>query len=208
MSDDRSELQQDYNSLTAKINSSYAKKWNYDFLYIKTEQCFSPKGSARHPAWAKLLSTKKVVLESNYELVVYIDSDCIFKDHNISIEEYLKIANNVENKPLRQRTITFLNDIPWSDKLPCSGFYVVRGKDVAIFEDWFNCELPDYDLKHPWEQKALYNTILSKWSNNIEIINDVMFLEKEGQFLRHIGSSEASKRIPYFENYIKVHNIR
>jgi len=207
MSDNRDESGKEYNALTARINSFYAKKWKYDFLYIKVDQCFSPKGELRYPSWAKLLCAKKMMLQDAYDLIVYIDSDCIFKNQDMSIEHYLKTIRNIENEPLQQKTITFLNDIPWSDKLPCAGFFIVRGKDTALLEDWFNSDIPDFNLRHSWEQKALYNFILPKWQNDIEIINDVMFLEQEGQFLRHVGSSESNKRIPYFQSYIQKHNI-
>ena len=208
MSDDRDQFGQDYNALTAKINSTYAKKWNYDFIYIKTEQCYSPSGYLRHPSWAKLLSTKKIIKDYNYDIIIYIDSDCIFSNQDISIEEYLKTIKNVENKPLRELPITFLNDIPWSDKLPCAGFYIVRTKDITIFDDWFNCELfPYYNTNHSWEQYILYNYILPKWGSDIEIINDVMFLEKENQFIRHIGTHESYNRVPFFEEYIKVNKM-
>ena len=54
-----------YNSLTASINYSYAKKMGYDFLYVRpglndeypTNNCFSPKNELRHSAWSKLLSS-------------------------------------------------------------------------------------------------------------------------------------------------------
>ena len=202
MSDNRDQFGDDYNALTAKINKSYADKWNYKFIYEKVGDCYSPKGELRHPAWAKLLSTRKIMLSEKYDLLIYIDSDCIFKDHNKSIEDYLSSIKNIENNTLRKKTITFLNDIPWSNKMPCSGFYIVRGNNTKIFDDWFNSDLPHYNLNHTWEQKALYDVVLPKWSNDIEVINDVMFLEKKGQFLRHIGSHEGHLRKTYFNNFI------
>jgi hypothetical protein len=204
MSDNRDQFSGDYNTLTAKINSTYAAKWDYDFIYLKTDECYSPSGQLRHPAWSKLNSTKKIIEKYKYDLIVYIDSDCIFSNHQISIEEYLKSAKNIKNESIELKSVIFLNDFPFGYDLPCSGFYIVNTKDTTIFDDWFNCDdFPHFNLNHSWEQHILHNYILQKWSNKIEVIDDVMFLEKENQFLRHVASHESNNRVSYFENYIK-----
>ena len=90
----------EYNSLTAVINNEYCKKWKYNFIYYKPyfkEQkelllynCIDPNtNETRHAAWAKLLSTS-LVLNLDYDYVVYIDSDCIFKNFDLSLEEFIK----------------------------------------------------------------------------------------------------------------------
>lgn len=205
MSDNRDQYGEDYNALVAKINEAYARKWGYTFIYERVQNPLSPKGEERHPAWAKLLSTKKIMERAAPDLLVYIDSDCIFKDHSLSLEEYLGRVKNTDGGPLRKRAVTFLNDIPWSEVLPCSGFYIVRGHNTELFDEWYNSDLPHYNMNHPWEQKALYDIILPKWKGDIEIINDVMFLEKPGQFIRHVGTHEGRNRIPYFKKYIEKH---
>jgi len=203
MSDNRDQFGDDYNALAAQINKSYADKCGYDFKYIKVDKCLSNKGNERHPSWAKLLSTKSVLLENKWDIIVYIDSDCIFKDHNLRLEDYLESIKNINGEPLRERYITFLNDIPWSDKLPCAGFYIIKTKLWNnLINDWFDSDFTLYDMKHSWEQWALHNRILDLYKDDIEIINDVMFLERPGQFIRHIGSHESHRRMDYFKNFI------
>lgn len=202
MSDNRDQFGNDYNSLTAKINSIYAEKWGYDFSYRLIGECRSPKGEARHPSWCKLLATIEAIQDGIYDLIVYIDTDCIFKNQNMSIEEYLKSIKNIDNGNIRERSITFLNNRPWHSRLPCAGFYIVRTKNTEIFDDWFNSNISHYNLNHDWEQHALHHYLLPKWSNYVEIINDVMFLEKENQFLRHIGTNDRHNRLSYFKAYL------
>jgi hypothetical protein len=204
MSDDRSEFGDDYNSITSQINKIYADKWKYDFRYIKVDKCFSNKEEERHSSWAKLISIKKVILENKWDIIVYIDSDCIFKNHDLTIKDYLKSVKNINNQDLKERYITFLNDIPWSDKLPCAGFFIIKTKlkKHHIIDDWFDSDFPNYNMKHTWEQYALHNRIMSLYKDDIEIINDVMFLEQSNQFLRHIGSHEKHNRINYFKKML------
>ena len=108
-----------YNSLTASINYSYAKKMGYDFLYIRpglndeypTNNCFSPKNELRHSSWSKLLTSIKIIDEyPQYDYVVYIDSDCIFYDNNLSILDYISKSNIVNGVGVMDSNIIFLND--------------------------------------------------------------------------------------------------
>lgn len=197
-----------YNSLVASINYEYCKRNNYDFLYYrpyllnkdKTElfNCKNPKtNNLRHAAWSKLLSTT-LALHLNYDYVCYIDSDCIFKDFNQTIQEFIK--------PYSDKDIIFLNDKPYSYTKPCSGFYICKVNNHAknFLEDWYNVNITRRDKNHPWEQAALY-TIYRKY--NVGIIDSWMFKEKQDQFLRHIGTADNKIRMPYFLNFIKTKNI-
>lgn len=199
-----------YESLTAAINFSYATRQGYDFIYYQPYlsgtsntlyNCVDPNnGKVRHASWSKLLSTKKA-LELDYEYVVYIDSDCIFKDHAIRLESIIQ-ANT-------KKLCIFWNNYPWSSTEPCAGFYIakVAPQTKTIFDFWYNCSYPNFNKTHPWEQHALHNFYKTI---NIAILDKVMFEETPSQFLRHIGSYEDKKynsRIPYFNDYIRKHKI-
>jgi hypothetical protein len=199
-----------YESLTAAINFAYATRHGYDFIYYNPYlngtgnplyNCVDRNnGKIRHASWSKLLSTKKA-LELDYDYVVYIDSDCIFKDHDFCLES---IINSNPTK-----LCIFWNNYPWSSTEPCAGFYIakVTPETKTIFDFWYNCNYPHFNKTHPWEQHALhnfYNTI------NIAILDNVMFEERPLQILRHIGSDEDKKynsRIPYFKQYIRRNRI-
>jgi hypothetical protein len=197
-----------YNSLVAAINSEYCKRHGYDFVYyrpyyaqkeeVKLLNCVNPVTQAmRHASWSKLLSTS-LALQLNYDYICYVDSDCIFKDFHMTIEEFLQ--------PYSDKDILFLNDKPWSDTMPCAGFYIckVNERTKQFVHDWYAVNLPDKDTKHSWEQSAL-RTIYQNY--NIGIVDSWMFREKEGQFLRHIGTDDGANRVPYFTSFLHTHNI-
>jgi hypothetical protein len=199
----------DYNSLAACINYEYCKMHSYDFFYyrpylkdpgvISLYNCIDPNtGEERHAAWSKLLSTIKV-LEREYDYVVYIDSDCIFRNFNISMESFIE--------PHADKDMIFLNNKPWGDNLPCSGFYICKVGDSAkeSMKRWYGANWPAKNKKHPWEQDALWNMYKSM---NIAIVDIWMFKEESGQMLRHIGSHEGFNRTPYFKNVIRANSIK
>lgn len=201
-----------YNSLVAAINAEYCKKHNYDFIYyrpyldnkeiITLYNCIDPHtNTLRHASWAKQLSTN-LALELNYDYVVYIDSDCIFKDFNYTLESIIQQFSD--------KNIIFFNNKPWGDNVPCGGFYIAKVCDYTkqFFIDWFNVNVQLFNKKHPWEQDALWR-IFHKY--NIVVLDTWMFREIEGQFLRHVGccdeSNDVNHRVNYFTKFINDKNI-
>lgn len=199
----------DYNSLVASINYEYCKKYGYDFIYYRPyldnemvvlNNCLDPNSETpRHAAWSKLISTSKA-LELDYDYVAYIDSDCIFKDFNISLKDFIR--NNINAKD-----ILFFNNKPWGDDLPCSGFYICK---VSLYtkqfiKDWYNYNIPERNTLHAWEQDALWK-IFKEY--NIQICNTQTFLiEENNQFLRHVSTFEKNNRLPYFKKFIETVGI-
>ena len=150
----------EYNSLAAAINYEYCKKYNYDFIYyrpylndkdtIKLENCIDPNtNKLRHSAWSKLLSTS-LALKLNYDYVVYIDSDCIFKDFNQSLKDFIM--------PHTKKDIIFLNNKPWGSDKPCSGFYVCKVCENMrqMINSWYNFDFKEKRNPCRFEQGALW----------------------------------------------------
>lgn len=198
----------DYNSLVAAINSEYCKKHNYDFLYYRPYlvnkdncvllNCKNPiTNRLRHASWSKLLSTR-TALTLDYDYVVYIDSDCIFKDFEQTLEKFIM--------PYADKDILFLNNKPWGDTKPCAGFYICKVNEYTrkFLNDWYDYNISSKDLIHAWEQDALW-AIYTKY--NIGIIDSWMFCEAPDQFLRHVSSHDKSDRMPYFTAFLKSKNI-
>ena len=197
-----------YNSLVAAINYEYCKKHNYDFLYYRPYlddntitnlyNCIDPNTKlVRHSAWSKLLSTSKA-LKLQYDYVVYIDSDCIFKDLQKSLEVFIE--------PYTEKDIIFLNNKPWGNDKPCSGFFICKicPRIIQFVDDWYNFNFNGKKNPCRWEQGALW---LMFKEHNIEIVDSWMFREEKGQYLRHVGSNENKIRIPYFTRFIKENDI-
>lgn len=224
MSDNRNLLDDihnaDYNTLTAVINYEYATKHDYDFLYLKPQlngvdfyNCYSPTKNVRHPSWSKLLSTLKILKEyPQYKTIVYIDSDCIFYKYDTSISEYLNVSKNPDNLQLDINSdIFFMNNKPWNHDLPCAGFYIIKNNQRSheFIKAWFNYnDDPRFDTIHPWEQAPLNASLFKNYTDiKIELIDDWMFREYDGQFLRHIGTEEFHNRITFFKSQINLRNL-
>ena len=203
-------LTADYNSLIACINYEYCKKYNYKFIYYRPYlddinstdvlNCLDPNTKEkRHASWAKILSAKKS-LKSNYDYIVYIDTDCMFKNFNQSLENFIYKYSNHD--------IIFINSRPIHIELPCAGFFICKNsqKSEKFLNDWYNFNLPERNTVHPWEQDALW-----KIYNNYNIVSaDLMaFYEEDGQFLRHLSKGEdGDKRISYPKKFIELNNIK
>ena len=69
----------------------------------------------------------------------------------------------------------------------------------SMIRQWYSVDLPAKNENRAWEQDALWNAmILDEW----------MFEEKEGQYLRHITSYQTGGlRIPYFKDFIVKHGL-
>jgi tetratricopeptide (TPR) repeat protein len=72
-------------------------------------------------------------------------------------------------------------------------------------KDWYALDLTGHNRMHPWEQAALQH--LWKKHNGIHVLDEWMFREQEGQFLRHLCHMEGEQRIPYFKQYLIQTNI-
>lgn len=198
----------DYNSLAASINYEYCKVYGYDFIYYRPYlkdpnvtvlyNCLDPNGEERHASWSKLLSTTKV-LEESYDYVVYIDSDCIFRNFSISLETFIT--------PYANKDMIFLNNKPWGDNLPCAGFYVCKVGDRVreVVRRWYGTSLPAKNKQHAWEQDVLWKI---RGSIDYALVDSWMFREERGQMLRHIGSHEGFNRTPYFKNVVRSNDMK
>jgi len=201
---------------TTLTNYNYCKKHGYDFKYFlpslnpnwvnpskrnsdKPYNCLSPSNQLRHPAWSKILSTLKSIEQNKWDLIVYIDSDCIFTNQSQKITDYLRNSITIHNQPLDEnKLIYFLNNYPYGDEIACSGFYVIKNSSITkrFLKDWYlNDSNPVFDSTHAFEQVILNDYIIPKYSEYIDIIDDIMFKRNgDNQFLSHISSGNTDRR--------------
>jgi len=207
MSDNRPVTSESYVSYVAAINFEYCKKYGYDFTYYvpyykdkhakALHNCIDPNSmEKRHAAWSKLLSAQ-LALKQSYDYVVYIDSDCIFRDFSISLEMFLE--------PYLDRDFVFTNDQPHNPTKPNTGFFAckVNERTKQNIRDWYNCSIPEHNISHAYEQNALWK-ILNTF--NMHLVNMWVFYEAD-EFLRHISSFVDEERLPYFSNFVKTAGI-
>lgn len=210
----------DYNTLTAVINHNYCIMNGYDFKYLRPHidgdfslyNCQSLKNKLRHSSWSKLLSTIYCIDNFNdYDYVLYIDSDCIFNNVDILIENHFTNLNILNDKKIEDFSVLFLNDKPWHPKHPCAGFFILKNnqKSKQIFKTWYSGDYPNFDTKHCWEQIALYPLFDTEYNESLIVVDDVMFVdENPTQFLRHIGSHDKNNRIPFFKTKVEKLNLK
>lgn len=190
-----------YIHYTCEINKRYSQIYNYDFEFEKIEKTESPNKKFRHPSWGKILVSKKYL--EFYERVVYIDTDCIFKNQKISIDEWILKSKDINSLNLTLNdSLIFMNNLPWQFDRPCAGFFVALKSSLEILDSWFSIIDDHADVHHPWEQNPLQYGVVG-----YKVVNDWMFEERDGQFLRHIGSHSGSEnpfRLTYFKNYFEM----
>ena len=222
----------EYNSLAAVINYIYCKKHGYEFVYhqsyfktvepLQLNTCVDINGASRHASWAKLLSALELA-KGVYDYIVYLDSDCIFKDHACTIENYI----NNSTKDIFFVT-NFMNGNPHGIPLPGAGFFIFKVNDISrdFIRKWYEFDIKERNENLFWEQDALWLLMYNLPSDtnmlneiyqckvpnrplnsHIEVIDDITFIEKEGQFLLHICHVVAQHRKPYFSNYIIKNNF-
>jgi hypothetical protein len=200
-----------YNSLAAAINYTYCKRHGYDFQYfcpyyetptpIELNNCRNPTtGAPRHASWSKLLSSLEA-MKNDYDYYLYIDSDCIFRNDDITIESI------IDKNPAAD--VIFMNSRPWDTNRLCAGFYILKNTDGArrFLKQSYMLNIPIRDIGHDWEQTACRRVIEKTNICKHHLVDTVWFDEKEGQWLRHIGCYVGHTRVPYFRNIISLRTI-
>lgn len=203
-----------YNSLSTCINQNYCKINKYDFIYYqpyyfqidysRNENCVNPNsGEMRHPSWSKLLSIY-LSLKMDYDFVVYIDTDAIFRTLTYTIENFI-------DKHLNNNDFIFLDNSPNPDilieKSACAGFMVIRNNEKTKRDiyNWYHVNHVGFDNGGFFEQSALWGFVLKDL--NVSIATEYHFHEKEGQFVRHMHSGIMGQRWGYFIDVINELNI-
>jgi FkbM family methyltransferase len=219
-----------YWSLVAYINKQYCDRFGYDFSYIQPyykdptstslHSCIDVHtGIKRHSSWAKLLTLRDGL--QSYDYVVYIDSDCVFKNFDVSIED---IIQKYPDSPF-----IFQSNLPWHNTLPCAGFFICKNtpKVKEYLHTWYTYPIPsndslewrqtikwsvdnnlvskdyNYNYKYKvgtsWEQDILWLLVTHNKIPLIVMTDDIAFQEKPNQFIRHVCSRFNSQRTPYFK---------
>ena len=181
---------------SAAVAQHYAERHGYDFRYHVVpplgadplQACTSVRGNPRHVAWAKLLAIFRL-MKQGYERICYVDTDVVFTDVGRSI------AHFVEKTPLswgsRNGDVLFLNNKPYGcvdhNDMPCSGVILISVSEWSrsFLRTWYELDIPEYDLGHPWEQNALWE-IFRNYPRAIGVLDSWMFRDDKGQWVRHV----------------------
>ncbi len=199
-----------YYSITAAINYEYCKRKGYDFIYyrpylddpetIVLNNCMDYNNNTpRHASWSKILCTIDAI-KRGYDYVMYVDSDCIVKDFDMSVEEMVMKYSD--------KDILFSTNAPWCPDKPCAGVFICKSSDYTMqfLKDWYNVNIPQCNINHAWEQIAAYE-IYKNYSRLTLFDNKLMFQERSDQQFRHICHTENHIRVPYFKNFLENKSI-
>jgi hypothetical protein len=169
-----------YAKYSIKINKKYAIKNNYDFRIID-----KPYDNKVTHAWQKIPAFIEL-LNEGYDYVMYIDSDAIFYNKSIKIEDIISKYNN--------------DIIICSDQGNSNGLYKVNGGSLIVKNTDESKKLLQqwWDLRYKYnvfafEQHAMSDIVENKLEN---INNKIISVAPETEF-----NSVYSEILEYLNNY-------
>jgi hypothetical protein len=201
-----------YVELSALINLNYAIRNKCDFFFFKIIDDFNINylnkketlssysrlaRSCKAASWVKLLTIYNA-LNLNYEYIIYLDSDCIFNNQKININQIIRL--------LKKKQMLFYSDKPWKVDLPNCGFILLKNSyfNKSFIKSWWQT-FSLKNLTHPYEQFWLQKF----WLNNSKLVkkkiillpDEICRLKNNKQFIFHMTSDFAKKRDHFFTNY-------
>jgi hypothetical protein len=199
-----------YPSLAFAINERFARQNGWDFRYEQYEIAQMPWGpldaystkSKQHraPTWIKLMAVDHA-FEMGYNTVVWIDTDCIFYNHEADWSDVLNF--------LSTKNFVGWVDKPFNDHSLCAGFFAVRNRPEVrnLLQDlWVNPS--KFHWKQFHEQAELNNFFQRSGPEWLELIDEPMFsLESKTQRLLHIASFDSLLRVPMFTEWLTARSL-
>jgi hypothetical protein len=217
-----------YNSCAAYINAIYCMGYKYDFYYFKPlgSDVFVCRdqntGEKRHASWSKLQSAYLLLTTANknYDYVVCIDSDCVFKNIKKSLESIITTYPDHD--------IITANNLPYHPELPCCAFFICKNTEwtrqflkhwytyknpPSESEEWSNVlkianatyKIPNFELGEYWEQDTLWLLLQNpEIAAHIHVWDEsIMFEQSADQYLIHISHERHTLRKPYLLSYVE-----
>ncbi len=165
--------------------------------------CHHHEWGPRAAPWSKLLAIRDA-LNQGYDRVVYIDSDAIFALPLVSVDEFLSTTPVVRgpNDPCDADLMVTISH-PFRE-VANSGFMIWQNTPDArrLIRQWWDTDAGDYNLQHDYEQRVLLHNIFpdqaKAYAGRIAVLDTVSFLERKGQYVRHIASPHGWERVPRF----------
>jgi hypothetical protein len=201
-----------YCSLAYEINRRFCEEKGWDFRYEQYRLPARPWGKLsayctaarqhRGASWVKILAILRA-LDLGYQLVIWVDSDCIFHRHDADWTDFLGLFDR------RELQLAGWPDRPFHDDQVCCGFFAVRNSPQVremLTEIW--TQPSKSHSSHPYEQDAFVHYLRGKPSNWHHLVDEAMFhLEKPDQRILHLASFSHHLRIPEFSRWFSQRGI-
>jgi hypothetical protein len=149
----------EYIDLHNKNVSAYCDKWNYKYLFY--DHC------VHNIYWCKMYLVLDALKSGNYDYVMWMDSDSVIKNNNISLDSIVnKYSSDI-----------FVN-LDGGDSVYCAGIFIIKNSPIGIayIEDCIRhntkeCLTDNNNLKGIWaglcyEQGIMNQLIFDKYYNN------------------------------------------
>lgn len=194
-----------YIELHNKNITEYCKKWNYEYIFY--DKC------VHNVYWCKLYFVLDALKTQKYDYVMWMDSDTIIKNPNISLDSII-------NKYSSDIYVNLDN----GSAVYCSGVFIIKNSPMGIsyLEDCIKsnnkkCTTKNNKLKGFWaglcyEQGIMnelifqkyykYTTCLPEYLVLNDYINETNDICNEDTFILHIYGSPDKLREKCFLNYV------
>jgi hypothetical protein len=190
----------DYINMHNKNISSYCDIWNYDYIFY--DQC------DKNIYWCKIYYVLDTLKQNKYDYVLWLDSDTIIKNNNISID---MIVNKYTSDIFMgtDSTTGF-----------CAGVFIIKNSDTGIsfLEDCISnlmpiCITEDNKLKGDWagmcyEQGVMNMLIFEKYANYTTCLPEYIIYNGDSNtcnadtFIYHMFASKEKERNSCFKRFV------
>ena len=195
----------EYINLHNQNVTEYCKKWNYDYLFY--DKCI------HNVYWCKMYYVLDALKTGKYDYVLWMDSDAIIKNPNISID---LIVNKYDSD-------IFVSNSTFATF--CAGVFIIKNSAVGIsyIEDCIKSQPADCNIKSEnklngfwagmcYEQGVMNTLILDKYHKyTTSLPNYIIYNEKITEtnkvcdidtFILHLFISENNLRTDCFKRFI------
>jgi len=205
----------DYAHFAAINNYLYSTNHHYDFIVERKPQdtvhdwTWNEKKQSS-VSWYKAALLKRHL--TNYDYVLFIDSDAIFNDFSYSIETELVPLVSMDKCIIFQEDVWYTDNNVIGDSLICTGLIFLKRCPEAfgILDAWIRAPYMDpacIDMryKHPREQDCITHLI----KTNVDIKNQVyvypaskgMFGQYDAKWIIHMGGTNDINRTEFISRY-------
>ena len=197
----------DYADITSNINKIYCKNNGYSIcIENNADKLISSSDKSIHITWNKirLLEILMYEYENVFDWLFYIDSDAIFSNHNIKLENIIDKYKNYN--------LIMASDKPMGGKLINTGTILVKNCDWSrkFFTYWFREGISSiWKNKFPHEQEFFasiwnnsfpFNLQKNVYITETQEINSTYPIESNPKniFILHLMSTDKNFRIKKF----------
>jgi len=155
---------QEYFSISEKVNRLYCQRHRYDHVIVRT-----PPRTDRHICWQKVPVILRELNDCDY--LLFLDADAIFYSHELAVEQELIPLMN--GKAVLMAQDVGCESLRWTPGCPNSGVILMKNEASVreLFEYWNSASEIDESTRWDWppEQKALWDIVLPKFPDTIQV---------------------------------------